>query len=147
MSDLHQHIANLSPERRRLLELLRRKQEMPDQAPIGRIGLRRGENVFPLSLIQQRFWRIAQLRPEHINHNMLMALRLAGSLDEAALTAALNEIIRRHETLRTTFTTLHGDLVQVVAPALTLAIPTTNLTALPATERIRSLPRVSAAIE
>lgn len=142
MSDLQQDIANLSPERRRLLELLRRKQEMPDQAPIGRIRPGRGENVFPLSLIQQRFWRIAQLRPGNINHNMLMALRLAGSLDKTALTAALNEIIRRHETLRTTFTTLRGDLVQVVAPALALAILTTDLTALPATDREGTIQRL-----
>ncbi|HYY42898.1 MAG TPA: amino acid adenylation domain-containing protein, partial [Pyrinomonadaceae bacterium] len=59
--------------------------------------------VLPLSFAQQRLWFIAQLRPASVDYNLPVALRLAGTLDRQALTAALHEVVRRHEVLRTTF--------------------------------------------
>jgi len=72
--------------------------------------------VFPLSLSQRGLWLLDQLEPGSPSYVIAMALRLAGPLDAAALHAALAEVVRRHEALRTTFSVVDGEPVQVVAP-------------------------------
>ncbi|MFC4126380.1 non-ribosomal peptide synthetase [Nocardia rhizosphaerae] len=62
----------------------------------------RGERV-PLSLAQQRMWFMARLDPGAATYNVPVALRLSGQLDTAALTAALDDVQRRHEVLRTVY--------------------------------------------
>jgi non-ribosomal peptide synthetase component F/NRPS condensation-like uncharacterized protein len=69
-------------------------------APIKRVP-RSGS--LPVSLAQQRLWFIEQLDPGNVAYNLLGAVRLKGKLDTAALEQAFTEIIRRHESLRTTF--------------------------------------------
>jgi hypothetical protein len=92
---------NLSPERRALLALrLRKKREEDAQE---RIPRRKESNLVPLSFAQQRLWFIDQIEPANTAYNLLAALRLTGSLDVAAVLSSFNEIIRRHEVLRTTF--------------------------------------------
>ncbi|HET6975221.1 MAG TPA: amino acid adenylation domain-containing protein [Pyrinomonadaceae bacterium] len=88
--------------------------------------------VFPLSFAQQRLWFVQQMDPASSAYNMPMAFRLSGRLDVAALEWALNEIIRRHEILRTTFEVLDQQPVQMVAPSRTLKLSVTNLGSLPA---------------
>jgi len=68
-----------------------------------------------LSFAQQRMWFLAQLTPGSPYYNIPGVLRLGGRLDIAALEASLNEIVRRHETLRTTFVSLQGEPKQVIA--------------------------------
>ena len=78
----------------------------------------------PLSFAQQRLWFLHQLSPDSQSYNMLEALRLKGPLNVDALEQSLNELVRRHEILRTTFPMVSGEPVQVIAAptALTLSI-------------------------
>src|SRR5689334_24838147 len=71
--------------------------------------------VFPLSFAQQRLWFLHLLDPQTAAYNMPFALRLSGQLDISALERTLNEIVRRHEVLRTTFDALDGEPVQLIA--------------------------------
>src|SRR5208282_3949992 len=94
---------------------------------------RKGE--LPLSFAQQRLWFIDQLEPGGSVYNFPAAVRLKGPLNVAALKQSLDEIVKRHEVLRTTFAIVDGRPVQVVAPFLTLALPIVDLRELPETER------------
>ncbi|PSM49383.1 hypothetical protein C7Y66_09370 [Chroococcidiopsis sp. CCALA 051] len=89
----------------------------------------------PLSFAQQRLWFLDRLDPNNFGYNEPIALRIAGELNVAALEQSFNEIIRRHEVLRTTFTTVEGQPVQVIAPHLHLTIPVVDLRHLPSAER------------
>src|SRR5690242_6756282 len=91
--------------------------------------------VFPLSFAQQRLWFLHLLDPQSAAYNMPFALRLSGQLDIAALERTLNEIVRRHEVLRTTFDALDGEPVQLIATARRLELPLTDLRHLPPAER------------
>ena len=85
------------------------------------------DRSLPLSSAQQRLWFLNQLDPGSPYYNIPMALRLTGSLDADALKNALNEIIRRHEVLRTTYR-LEGDTpVQVISPELRIDLPVADL--------------------
>src|SRR5216110_184315 len=91
--------------------------------------------VFPLSFAQQRLWFLDQLEPGNPFYNIAAAVRLVGALDVAALRRCFNEIVRRHEALRTRFESIDGTPVQVIADALVLALELTDLGELPAGER------------
>ena len=88
-----------------------------------------------LSFAQQRLWFLDQLRPDSPVYNVPVVFRLRGLLDVAALEHSLNEIVRRHKALRTTFATVDGRLIQVVAPVLSLTLPVVGLCEVPETER------------
>ncbi|BAY78557.1 amino acid adenylation [Nostoc linckia NIES-25] len=68
----------------------------------------------PLSFAQQRLWFLDKLNPNSAFYNLLLALRLAGTLNRTALEQSLQEIIHRHEALRTNFITVDGEPVQVI---------------------------------
>ncbi|HEY9613103.1 non-ribosomal peptide synthetase, partial [Allocoleopsis sp.] len=91
--------------------------------------------VFPASFAQQRLWFLDQLFPDNPFYNVSAALRLTGSLNLAALEQTFNEIVRRHEVLRTTFRMLEGQLVQVIAPTLTIPLHVVDLRSLPTAEQ------------
>src|SRR6185295_3820108 len=82
-----------------------------------------------LSFAQERLWFLAQLEPEATFHNVCIAGELAGELDGAALRRSLQEIVHRHESLRTVFSSVEGRPRQVILPALTLDCPTIDLSA------------------
>ncbi|MBD0346607.1 MAG: non-ribosomal peptide synthetase, partial [Coleofasciculus sp. Co-bin14] len=83
--------------------------------------------VFPASFAQQRLWFLDRLFPHNSFYNVSTALRLTGSLNLAALEQTFNEIVRRHEALRTTFRMLETQLVQVITPTLTLPLTVIDL--------------------
>ena len=64
--------------------------------------------VFPLSFSQQRLWFFEQLVPGSAVYNLSQTLRWRGPLDSTALQRSLNELVRRHEVLRTTFMAVEG---------------------------------------
>jgi amino acid adenylation domain-containing protein len=89
----------------------------------------------PLSFAQERLWFLDQLEPGNPLYNVPLALSLEGPLDPGTLARVLTEIARRHESLRTTFTTYTGQPVQVVAPARAVAVARLDLSELPPGER------------
>ncbi|MDF5719753.1 MAG: aminotransferase class III-fold pyridoxal phosphate-dependent enzyme [Rhizonema sp. PD37] len=89
----------------------------------------------PLSFAQQRMWFLNQIDPDSSAYNEPVALRLRGSLNITALEQSFNEIIRRHEVLRTSYATVDRQPVQIIAPILTLTIPVVDLQELPYAER------------
>ena len=91
--------------------------------------------VFPASWSQQRLWFLDQFDPGSPFYNIPSPVRITGPLDAGALERTLNEIVRRHEVLRTTFATVDGKPVQVIAPEATVPLPVTDLRHLPAHER------------
>jgi amino acid adenylation domain-containing protein len=89
----------------------------------------------PLSFAQARLWFLDQLQPDSAFYNIPIALHLSGQLNVAALESSLNEIIRRHEVLRTNFTKVSGQPVQVIASTLKLKLLLVDLQNLPFCER------------
>src|SRR4051812_44196049 len=83
--------------------------------------------VFPLSYAQQRLWFLDQLEPGSSFYNIFDTLSFAVPLDAPALERSLNEMVRRHEVLRTTFANLRGEPVQVIAENLKLPLPVVDL--------------------
>src|SRR5262245_14031803 len=102
MSDISRRIANLSPEKLEQLALLlaRDRKAAPTEETI---SPRTSGGPAPLSFAQRRMWILHQLDPTSAAFNVSMAMRLSGHLDFAALQRSLFEVVRRHESLRTTF--------------------------------------------
>lgn len=99
--------------------------------------------VFPVSYAQRRLWFLDQFDPGSPFYNIPSAVRLLGTLDEGYLSDALNEIVQRHEALRTTFITMDGEPVQVIHPELLLSIPLIDLTRLPDADRHNEAQRLA----
>jgi amino acid adenylation domain-containing protein len=91
--------------------------------------------TYPASFAQQRLWFLDKLEPGKSVYNVSEALRLKGQLDCDALARSVSEIVRRHDSLRTTFAEIDGSPIQVVAPSVAIEIPIENLAHLPAAER------------
>ena len=77
-------------------------------------------NDIPLSFAQERLWFLDRLDPDSATYNVPAAFRLAGDLNLNALEQSLNEVVRRHEVLRTVFATVNGNPVQKILPSLVL---------------------------
>ncbi|HZN08863.1 MAG TPA: condensation domain-containing protein, partial [Pyrinomonadaceae bacterium] len=88
-----------------------------------------------LSFSQQRLWFLYQLEPSTSAYNIPTAVRLSGSLDTAALEYTLNEVVRRHEVLRTYYGMVDDQPVQFVGPPPDLKLDLIDLTLLPEHER------------
>ncbi|HEY9664967.1 MAG TPA: condensation domain-containing protein, partial [Allocoleopsis sp.] len=72
--------------------------------------------VFPVSFAQQRLWFLEQLDSESGQYNMATAVQIQGAIQTTVLQQSLQYLTTRHESLRTTFRTVAGDLMQVVYP-------------------------------
>ncbi|MGB7440886.1 MAG: amino acid adenylation domain-containing protein [Coleofasciculaceae cyanobacterium] len=93
------------------------------------------DNHLPLSSAQQRLWFLDQLEPFSSAYNIPYAYRFQGQLNVTALKQSLREIVQRHETLRTTFATINGQPIQVIATDGNLTLPIVDLLDIPETER------------
>ncbi|HKG81501.1 MAG TPA: amino acid adenylation domain-containing protein, partial [Pyrinomonadaceae bacterium] len=89
---------------------------VPREGPVG------------LSFAQQRLWFLNELEPESTAYNIVRALRLRGALNVAALEAALTEIVRRHEVLRTRFEVKAGQPVQVISSDTNFSVAHISIT-------------------
>jgi acyl carrier protein len=104
--------------------------EIPPMVKVSR------DKPLPLSFAQQRLWVLDRMEPNNPLYNIPRAVRLTGHLNSKALVDSLNEIVRRHESQRTTFDAgKDGEPVQVIAASFILNIPTVDLSARPEAER------------
>jgi len=96
-----------------------------------------GEPVyrFPTSLAQQSFWYLDRLEPGNPCWNIAVRFRIAGALDTSLLERSINEIVRRHEILRTSFALIDGALAQIVHSDATIPLPLDDLSHLAFTDR------------
>ncbi len=85
------------------------------------------QQIFPASVAQHSLWFLSQLKPDNVTFNVPVGIRLRGLLDVSTLEASLNAIVQRHAILRTTFTMIDGQLVQVIASKLTVSLPVLDL--------------------
>ena len=99
------------------------------------IKRRESDQELPLSFAQQRLWFLDQLEPGTSFYSIPAAVQMSGRLDHEALKRALNEIVRRHEVLRTRFTTEGGVAQQIVAAEMELELEIIDLQEFGAEER------------
>jgi amino acid adenylation domain-containing protein len=125
-------VAGMAAIIERAIEAKTKDEKETTPAPIKSVPRNQG---LPLSFAQQRLWFLDQLEPGSSFYNVAAAVRLDGLLNIAALNAAFDEIIRRHESLRTTFSDSAGAPQQVIAPEVKLTLPVFDLGSLPASER------------
>jgi len=144
MDSLANRIAALPAEKRALLEL-RLKDKGATALSAEPIIPRRSESgSVPLSFPQQRLWFLEQLEPGTALYNIPSAYHVTGPLNLLALEQGLNEIVRRHEALRTTFATTKGRPVQAIAPTLALALNVVELDKLSKPDRESNVRRLVA---
>lgn len=89
----------------------------------------------PLSFAQQRLWFLAQLEPDSPFYNIIDTVHLQGQLNLAALEQSFNEILRRHEALRTNFKTVEGQPVAFISSVTSQLLTVIDLAELPAAQR------------
>ncbi|MEA5516070.1 condensation domain-containing protein, partial [Nodularia sp. UHCC 0506] len=126
-SELKQQLRDRKQEILQFIHHNRQSSQSDRILPVSR------DTNLPLSFAQQRLWFLNQLEPNNPIYNLSFPLRLLGQLNIEALKQSLNEIVRRHEVLRTTFTIIDKKPVQAIAPVLTLKLPIIDLENLPET--------------
>jgi amino acid adenylation domain-containing protein len=125
----------LSPEKLALLVLRMKKKKASAAASPAKIPRRAPAAPAPLSFAQLRLWLLDRLEPQSTAYNMPTRFRLRGPLAVAALQRALETIVGRHESLRTTFAESAGEPVQIVAPPSPFPLPLADLSGLPEERR------------
>jgi len=93
-----------------------RSQTLPDESA------ETEHYVFPMSFAQRRLWFLSQLEPDSASYNTAIAVRMKGALDRQAVARSFNDIVSRHEILRTTFASPDGNPVQIIAAAREVAL-------------------------
>lgn len=104
---------------------LRQKSDAPSAIPA--LPRENGQGTFPLSSAQQRMWFLEQWDASHCAYIQLLQFRLTGQIRPDLLQRSLDEIIRRHETLRTTFILVDGELQQQIHTEMQVPLAITDL--------------------
>lgn len=102
MSDFFEQLKRLSPERRALLERKLSEKGLQTALP-NQIPQRSKNDDAPLSFAQQRLWFVQQLDAESTAYNVATVLRLSGALNVSAMSKSLQELVQRHQGLRSRF--------------------------------------------
>jgi amino acid adenylation domain-containing protein/thioester reductase-like protein len=106
------------------------------------VPVTRNQNL-PLSFAQQRLWFLEQFLPDNPLYNVPQTFHLIGQVNLSALEQSINEIIRRHEILRTTFGFSDGQPIQIIAPALTVPLHLVDLSSLSQSEKDTQIQRLT----
>jgi amino acid adenylation domain-containing protein len=139
---------------------LRQLFEMPTVVELAKqieTAMKAGENLevpaivrrdrdreFPLSFAQQRLWFLEQLNRGSSAYNLSRAIRFSGKLNVAALIDSFNEIVLRHEALRTNFISQQGKPFQKIRSPFKLSLPVVDLQHLTESAREVELQRLAA---
>ncbi len=143
MSELSERIERLPPEKKALLRLALQAKGLNHPA-VDVIPKAPPGDSYPLSFAQQRLWFLDQMAPGNAFYNEpLLAVRIEGPLNRAALAETINEIARRHESLRTRFADIDGRPVQIITPAAAVPIACHDLRHLPVASREAELRRLA----
>jgi len=147
MTDLSSRRSGLSEAKRRLLEERLRGVRGVTDAPVQKtvIRARPKQGSIPLSFAQQRLWFLDQLVPNNPFYNSSGAARLESRLDYVALERSVNEIVRRHEILRTRIEVEAGVPVQVIDEFEWRRLEVEDLTSLTEEEREAAVARMARA--
>ena len=124
--EIHDRRSKLSATKRALLEKILSAADAPAAATI--IPARNELKPAPLSFGQRRLWFLEQLTPGTSAYNISRKVTLTGELSASVLRQTLKEIVRRHESLRTTFRMVDGEPAQWVEPAAEFEIRELDLT-------------------
>jgi amino acid adenylation domain-containing protein/non-ribosomal peptide synthase protein (TIGR01720 family) len=143
MSDLAKTITGLSPEKRRLLDRVLRRQGVELSRSVI-LPQPRNPLGDPLTYAQQRLWFLDRLSPGSSFYNVSRAIRLRGAIDPAALSRVFVEVVRRHEVLHTHFSIHEGEPVQLVSPPRPWVLVHLDLRALPPAARQAEMLRQAA---
>ena len=124
----------IKTQKARLIEILgsTRSSSEPGDATLHPIP-RDGDLI--LSFAQQRLWLIDRLEPGNPAYNIPYAIRMQGPFDTALFGRALDKMIARHESLRTTFHEKDDQPIQLIGPPVSLDVPQIDLRPLPQAER------------
>lgn len=140
MSNLADRISNLTPGQ--LLLWKKQLEKKSNRLKSHTVPLRDKTVFCPLSLDQEQLWFIDQLEPNSSAYNLCAAFRLTGIPHPGALEESLIEIVRRHETLRTTFAEVNGVPHQVIAPSSKITLEQVDLSQIPEAEREKRLQKL-----
>ncbi|MEG4575130.1 amino acid adenylation domain-containing protein [Microcoleus sp. N3A4] len=135
--------AEISHKKAEIISFLKAANRTYSFTPTPIVPMGRDGNL-PLSFAQQRLWFLDQLVPNNPFYNVPAALRLTGSLNFSALQQTFNEIVRRHEALRTTLAVVSSQPVQRIAAAFHLPINVVDLRNLPKESRQTEANRLTA---
>ncbi|HKV42476.1 MAG TPA: condensation domain-containing protein, partial [Blastocatellia bacterium] len=120
---------HLEEKKRRLLQYLL-EEESIGRSTVEKIPARDPADSTPLSFAQQRLWLVNQIVDDDSAYNISTAIHLQGQLDVPALEDSFNELVRRHEVLRTTFAVVDGQPSQVISAKELLDLPAIDLSML-----------------
>ncbi len=115
----------------------------PSRPGMAEFEPRSSDEYLPLSSSQERIWLLCQLEPGNPFYNTTEALKISGPLRIGVLEHALNEVVYRHEILRTRFALRDGQPVQSPVSHLELALQITDLRDLSASERGEQMRRLT----
>jgi hypothetical protein len=135
--DLMQRLSKLTPKQRKLLELkLKKKGTGVDilQVPVSR-EYRKNYHHLPLSREQEPWWTAAPIDPYDPRYDVTGPVSLEGNLNIELLGKSINEVIKRHEILRTVFSIHNHKPAQVILPGLHLRLKRIDLKGLPGDEQ------------
>jgi amino acid adenylation domain-containing protein len=111
--DQNGRLKNLSPVKRALLLKVLREENGGGET-FNSISPQDKRSGLPLSFAQQRLWFLTQFEGASEAYHIAGGLRLTGDMDRSALRRALDQIVARHEALRTTFTQIDGQPIQII---------------------------------
>ncbi len=112
------------------------KRKAPPIRPVNR------DQELPLSFAQQRLWFLDRLEPNSPFYNIPESYRISGPLNLDALKRSFNEVIKRHETLRTTFHDQEGKPLQVIHDPFEVDLPLIDVSDRPMAEREEEIIRL-----
>ena len=138
MKDISERISALTPEQRALFDARLKQKGLHTHTTAPQTIPRRHDSdsaTCPASIDQERLWFIDQLQPGNTAYNIFNASRIRGSLNVAIMERVINELIQRHEVLRTTLKSVDGLPLQVIAPELKITLEPVSLQHLPEEER------------